>query len=187
VKQYVERDGEQTNIVPRIIGETEMARRAKRPGGGARRSRASEEEFHAEIRAAYAPELAERVLALYEYAKARGSRRTFGRARSASTTVWMGEDEDPKIANPVAVRFSKRHVTVLMRHLHRRRTPEEMTRLVELLRRLPGTSQVLDEAVAKDYRTISAFRADEVLATDEDLKEFKRVLDDAAVRAPTGA
>jgi hypothetical protein len=187
VKQYVERDGEQANIVPRVIGETEMARRVKRAGGGARRPRANEERFYAETRAAYAPELAERVLALYEYARARGSRRTFGRAKSASTTVWMGEDEDPEIANPVAVRFGERHVTVLMRHLRSRRTPEEMTRLVQLFRRLPGTSHALDEAVAKDYRTVSAFPADEVLATDKDLEEFKRVLDDAAVRMPAGA
>jgi hypothetical protein len=33
----VDPDGERVNIVPRIIGETEMARRAKRPRGGARR------------------------------------------------------------------------------------------------------------------------------------------------------
>jgi hypothetical protein len=76
---------------------------------------------------------------------------------------------------------------VLMRHLRSRRTPEEMTRLVQLLRRLPGTSQALDDAVAKDYRTVCDFPADEVLATDEDLEKFKRVLDDAAVRVPTGA
>jgi hypothetical protein len=187
VKQYVERDGEQTNIVPRIIGETEMARRVKRPGGRTRAPRATEERVYAEIRAAHAPVVAERVIALCEYAKARGSRQTFGRGKSASTTVWMGEDEDPKIANPVAVRFDERHVRVQMRHLRSRRTPEEMTRLVQLLRTLPGTSQVLDEAVAKGYRTISDFPAEEVLATDEDLEKFKRVLDDAAVRMPTGA
>ena len=53
----------------------------------------------------------------------------------------------------------------------------------ELLRRLPGTSEALDEAVAKDYRTFASFPADRVLATDEDLEAFKRVLDEAAVRA----
>jgi hypothetical protein len=41
IKQYSEPDGERVNIVPRIIGETEMARRVKRPGGAARRSRRS--------------------------------------------------------------------------------------------------------------------------------------------------
>jgi len=63
------------------------------------------------------------------------------------------------------------------------RTPEEMERLVELLRRLPGTSEVLDEAVAKGYRTSCIFRPELVLAGDEDLEAFKRVLDEAAVRA----
>ncbi len=48
---------------------------------------------------------------------------------------------------------------------------------------LPETSEVLDEAVAKDYRTFCTFRAERVLASDEDLEAFKRVLDEAAVRA----
>ncbi len=50
IKQYVEPDGERVNIVPRIIGETEMARRIKRTGGGARRPRSTEQEFYAQIR-----------------------------------------------------------------------------------------------------------------------------------------
>jgi hypothetical protein len=41
---------------------------------------------------------------------------------------------------------------------------------------------VLDKAVAKDYRTFCTLPADRVLATDEDLEAFKRVLEDAAVR-----
>ncbi len=58
-----------------------------------------------------------------------------------------------------------------------------MERLVALLRRLPGTSEVLDEAVAKGYRTSCTFRLERVLATDADLEALKRVLDEAAVRA----
>src|SRR4051794_32509878 len=79
IKQYVEPDGERVNIVPRIIGETEMARRVKRTGGGARRTRSTEIDFIAQTRAAYAPELAERVLALYKHAKANGTRQSVGR------------------------------------------------------------------------------------------------------------
>lgn len=62
-----------------------------------------------------------------------------------------------------------------------------MARLVGLLRRLPGTSEVLEEAVAKDYRTFCTFPADRVLATDEDLEAFKHVLDEAAMRASAAA
>jgi hypothetical protein len=32
IEQYVESDGDRVNVVPRIIGETEIARRVKRPG-----------------------------------------------------------------------------------------------------------------------------------------------------------
>jgi hypothetical protein len=135
------------------------------------------------MREACRPELAERVLALYEHAKARRSRQKFG---LQSATVWLGEHEDPEIANPLLLIFSwfdGNEIHLRFRHFRERRTPEEMERLVELLRRLPGTSEVLDEAVAKDYRTSCKFRPELVLATDEDLETFKRVLDEAAMRA----
>jgi hypothetical protein len=187
VKQYVARSphGDRVNIVPRIIGETEMARRVKRPGAGARRPRLTEEQFYALTREVYAPELAERVLAVYEHVKARGSRQTFGRGNPPTTTAWMGEHEDPEIANPLALTFwgDGSGIAVNMTYFRERRTPEEMARLVTLLRRLPGISDVLDQAVAKDYRTFCTLRADRVLATDEDLEAFKGVLDAAAVRA----
>ena len=72
-----------------------------------------------------------------------------------------------------------------MKEFRTRRTPEEMARLVTLLRELAGTSEVLDEAVAKDYRTFCTLPADRVLSTNDDLEAFKRVLDDAAIRTPT--
>ena len=185
VRQYVEPDGDRVNIVPRVIGETEMARRVKRTAGGARRPRGTEAQFYAQMREAYAPELAERVVALYEHAKARGSRRKFGRGKSPTTTVWMGEHEDRKEANPLALTFwgDGGGIAVNMKYFRSRRTPEEMARLVELLRQLSGTAEVLDEAVAKDYRTFCTLQVDRVLATDEDVEAFKRVLDEAAVRS----
>lgn len=183
VKQYVEPDGGRVNIVPRVIGETELAHRVKRTGGGARRPRVTEEEFYAQMHEACRPELVERVLALYEHAKAHRSRQKFG---LQSTTVWLGEHEDPEIANPLALIFSwvdGGEISLRFSHFRERRAPEEMQRLVELLRRLPGTSEVLDEAVARDYRASCIFRPERVLATDEDLEAFKCVLDEAAVRA----
>ena len=74
-----------------------------------------------------------------------------------------------------------------MKEFHTRRTPEEMARLVSLLRQLAGTSEVLDQAVAKQYRTFCTLPSERVLATDDDLEAFKRVLDEAAVRMPTVA
>lgn len=183
VKQYVEPDGQRVNVVPRVIGETEMARRVKRTRG--RRPRATEEQFYAQMREAYDPDLAERVIALYEHAKAHGSRQKFGRGKSPTTPAWMGEHEDPETANPLALTFwgDGGGIGVSMKYFRGRRTPEEMVRLVSLLRRLPATSEVLDEAAAKDYRTFCIFRSERVLATDDDLKAFKGVLDEAAVRA----
>jgi hypothetical protein len=90
VKQYVEPGGDRVNIVPRVIGETEMARRVKRAGEGARRPRGTGEQFYARTREKNHPELAARVLALYEHAKAHGSRQTFGRGKSPTATAWMG-------------------------------------------------------------------------------------------------
>ncbi len=183
IKQYKEPGGERVNVVPRVIGDTQIARRAKRPGGGGRQWRASDEQLHAQLRAKHSPEIAERVIALYEYAKDRGSRRTFGHGRSPSATVWMGERDDPEFDNPIALRFGGKSVTVLTKYFRSRRTPAEMERLIELLRRLPGASPVLDEAVAKHYRTTARLPVDAVLATDENLQEFKRILDEATARA----
>jgi hypothetical protein len=183
VTQYADPDGKRVNIVPRIIGETEMARRVKRGGGSGstRRARLSEEEFYARMRDVYSLELGERVLALYEHAKAHSSRLRFG---STETSVWMGLHQDPDQANPDVLTFwhDGRSVCVNMAYFHDRRTPEEMERLVELLRELRGTSETLDQAVAKGYRSFCAFPAERVLATDEDLEAFKAVLDQAAVR-----
>lgn len=178
-----EPDGGRVNIVPQIIDETEMARRVKRPSGSARQPRVTEEQFYAQMRKACRPELAERVLALYEHAKAHRSRQKFG---LQSTTVWLGEHKDAEIANPLTLIFSWNNggeISMRFVHLREQRTAEEMERLVDLLRRLPGTSEVLDKAVAKGHRTSCIFRAERVLATDEDLEAFKRVLDEAAVRA----
>src|SRR3954451_9836801 len=135
IKQYIDPDGTGINIVPRVIGETEMARRVKRSGGGARRPRATEEQFYAQMRAVHAPDIAERVLALYEYARSRESRHKIGRGQTPTTTVWLGEHKDPDKANPLALAFwgDGGGIGVPMRHFHHRRTPEEMTRLVDLL------------------------------------------------------
>ena len=186
IKQYIEPNGDRVNIVPRIIGETEMARRVKRAGGSVPRPRPTEEAFYAQIRSSHAPALAERVLALYEHAKTHGTRRTFGRGKIQNATAWMGEHEDPEIANPLALTFwGGGGIAVNMKEFHTRRSPEEMTRLVSLLRQLSGTSEILDQAVAKQYRTFCTLPSERVLATDDDLEAFKRILDQAAVRSGT--
>jgi len=184
IKRYVTDDG-RANIVPHIIGDTEMARRVKRTAArtGTRRPRATAEQFTADIRAAYAPELAERVLALFEHLTANASRSKFGRGEKASANFWVGEDEDPAIANPIAIKIGTHSVTVKMRDIRNRREPEEMKRLVEMLRALPGTSDELDKSISRDYRSYCHFPTQTLLATNEDLAEFERVIDEASVRS----
>jgi len=189
IKQYAEPGGDRVNIVPRVIGETEMARRVKRTGPSSRRPRGNEPQFYADMQKAYAPELAERVLKLYEHAKAHGCRQKFGRGKVTTATVWMGEHKDPQLDNPLALTFwgDGSGIAVNMKYFRERRTPEEMTRLVTLLRQLSGTTEVVDAAVAKDYRTSCTLNADRVLATDGDLEAFKHIVDEAAVRAAAAA
>ena len=180
---HVERVADEPDAGPGVVGETQMTQPVERTGGGAHRPPVTEEQFYAQMREACRPELAERVLALYEHAKAHGSRQKFG---LQSSTVWLGEHKDPEIANPVTLIFHWKNggeISMRFVHLREQRTPEEMDRLVELLRRLPGTSEELDKALAKGYRTACILRAERVLATDEELEAFKRVLDEAAVRA----
>jgi hypothetical protein len=184
VKQYSSPAGDQINVVPRVIGETEMARRVK--AKPAQRRRATEEDFYRLMRSAYEPALAERVLGLYEYAKGNGSRTRFGRGTTPSTTVWMGEHDDPNVANPLALTFwgDGGGIAVNLKYVRWRRSPEEMERLMCLLRRLRGADPVIDQAIAKEYRTFCTLQAAEVLATDEDLETFKAVLSEASKRGP---
>lgn len=189
VKQYVEPNGDRVNIVPRVIGETQVARRVKRPADAARQPRGTEEQFYAQMRAVYPPDLAERVLAVWEHARAQGGRRSFGRGNTPNATVWMGEHEDPAVANPLALTFWRDGggIAVNMAWFRNRRAPEEMNRLIALLRTLNGTGAVLDDAVAKGYRSFCTLDPHRVLATEEDLEAFKAVLDKAAVRSPNAS
>ena len=135
------------------------------------------------MRARYEPELAERVLALYEHARADGSKYTFGRGKSPETNVWMGKHGDPD-DNPLVLTFyASGGIGVNMALFREDREPDEMERLVDLLRGLNGTAEALDDAVAKGYRSFCTLYPDQVLATKDDLEAFKRVLDKATQRS----
>ena len=133
-----------------------MARRVKRPGGGARRPRATEEQFYAEMRAAYAPELAERVLALYEYAKARGSRQNVRtrQVRKRRPSGWA-RTRTPRSPIPLAVRFGASDMSrCTMRHFRLAADARGDGRAsYNSCAGCRGRHEALDEAVAKDYRT----------------------------------
>jgi hypothetical protein len=184
VRQYVERGGSRTTLVPRLIGKTRAARRSK---GAQRATRCwTEPEILATIREHHSPESAGRLILLYEFLREQATRATFGSGKSPSVTFWLGEHSDPAKANPVVIGIwpaDARPIAIEFRYVHDKRTPAELRRWLELLRGLPGTSSALTHVEAKDFRALAGFQAEEALPDDEALAQFKRVVIEA-IRPP---
>jgi len=188
IKQYMEPDGQRVNIVPRVIGDTEWpaASSAQAAPVGRAEPRSSSTPTCARPTHQTSPSGCWRSTSTPRHT---GPDRGSGAASPHRRRCGWASTRIPRPPNPLALTFwgGAGGLGVNMKYFRGRRTPEEMARLVGLLRRLPGTSEVLEEALAKDYRTFCTFRADRVLATDEDLEAFKHVLDEAAVRASAAA
>jgi hypothetical protein len=118
VRQYVEEEGDRVTLVPRLIGLTEAARQTKGValGGGAGRKPSCSKRSARRNQ----PEVAARMIALYEWMKAQGARASGGTgATTPSVALCLGEDADPARANPVSVQIFPHSVTIPLR-LHRR-------------------------------------------------------------------
>ena len=80
VRQYVEKGGDRVTLVPRLIGRTEAARQTKSAGSSRPRRRWTEAELFDAVREKNRPEVAARMIGLYEWMRAR--ERPEGRGRS---------------------------------------------------------------------------------------------------------
>jgi hypothetical protein len=189
VRQFVERGGTRQTLVPQLIGRTEAARAEKRTGAASnaahkawatRRRNQNEAQVAAAIRAAQTPELAERMIHLYEFMRDAGAEPSWGRGQHPSVTMWLGKSSDPAQHNPVSVSFYTDGVSINFSSGPGHRSPVEMTRLVELARQIPGYAPYLVGIEEKGYGMHTGMRPDEVLASDEALETFKRVVLEAS-------
>jgi hypothetical protein len=166
--------------VPRLIGYTEAARQTKGASSSRPRRRWTEAELLEAIREKNQPEVAARMIGLYEWMKAQGARASGGTgATTPSVSLWLGEDIDPDRSNPVSVQIFPDSVGIPFGYLIDKRLDAELARLAALVRELPGVAPYIEDLEARNYRHWRGMRPDEVLGSDEALDGWKRVLVEA--------
>jgi hypothetical protein len=173
VSQYVEKGGDRVTLVPRLIGYTE---KGPRPG------KTTESQLFEMIREKNKsrPEVAERMIDLYEWMKAQRARPVWGKgAVIRSVSLWLGEDADADKSNPVMIWISPRDISISFIRLVDKRSESELKRLAELARQVPGVAPSLQDLEARDYRSGPVMKPEEVLGSDEALEAWKRMLMEA--------
>jgi hypothetical protein len=135
------------------------------------------------IRERQDPDVARRVIELYEFIRDEGARPSFGTGANPSVTIWLGERADPEASNPIAMGFSSEWVSIEFRFVRDRRSPAELTRLADLIRQIPGARRYLEGIEDRDFRAISGMGPEVVLASDQALEAFKSAVAEA-VRPP---
>lgn len=186
VRQYVEQGGDRVTLVPRVIGRTEAARQTKRAGLSRPRRRWTEAELFEAIRAKNPPEVAARMIGLYNWMKAAGARASGGTgATTPSVSLWLGEDADPDRSNPLSVQIFPDSISIGFGYLVERRSEVELARLAALARELPGVAPYIEDVEERNYRHWRGMRPAEVLDSEEALDAWKRMVRQAT--CPPGA
>ena len=172
VRQSVEEGGDRVTLVPRLIGHKSKGPSPPRP-----RRKWTEAELLAAIREKNQPEVAERMIGLYEWMKNEQARASLGTgAKIPSVSLWLGEDDDPDKSNPVSLWLSPRTITIGFGHLVDKRSEGELARLAALARDVPGVAAYIEELETRDYQLFRAMLPEEVFGSDEALAAWKRML-----------
>jgi hypothetical protein len=154
-----------------------------------RRRRWSEAELIEAIREKNEPEVAARMIGLYEWMKDQGARASRGTgATTPSVSLWLGEDAEPGRSNPVSVQIFPDAIIIAFGNLVDKRPEPELARLAALVREVPGVAPYIEDLEAREYRQWRPMRPGEVLGSDEVLDAWKRALLEAtrAARARVG-
>ena len=122
----------------------------------------------------------ERMVALYGFMRDSGARLSWGKSSAnPSVTAWLGED----VANPVSISFYSQGIAVNFDFLGGQRTVDELARLAELARTIPGAAPHYQRLEQSGYRIRPTLPPEEVLATDDARDAFKRAVVEAAKAA----
>ena len=183
VRQYVEQGGTRLTLVPRLIGETQAARQAKGTSVRRVKNRWEEADVLAAIRKKWEPDVARRMIALYEFMRDEGARPSFGTGNSPAVMMWLGERSDPETSNPIVVGFLSDWFSVGFTYVRDKRSPAELKRLINVLRRIPGADPYLEQVEDRDFRSLGGMDPEVVLGSDQTLEAFKSAVIEA-VRPP---
>jgi len=175
VRQYTAPGSELVTLVPRVIGQTEAARDAKRVATGRSTRKWGEEDLFRHIRDSTDEAVAERAIALFDFMIAEGGQPYWGSGANPSVTVWLGSG-----ANYVSLSFYGPSVAVNFAFVREHRGVEGIARLAGAMRTVPGVAGYLTALEAKDFRLRPGMRSEDVLGSDEALEAWKRALVEAA-------
>jgi hypothetical protein len=179
VRQYAAPDSELVTIVPRLIGQTEAARDTKRGASGRTRNRWDEATLVDALRAAHPAATADRVVRLYELLRDQGARRSWGSGGTASVTMWLGERDDGT-SNPVSLGIYRDNLAINFDFVRDKRTPEQMQRLADLMRTIPGVAAYIEGLEQQNWGMHRGMRLDDVLASDDALHAWQDALTEAS-------
>jgi hypothetical protein len=127
VRQYVEQGGTRLTLVPRLIGETQAARQAKGTSVRRAKNRWEDADVLAAIRKKWEPDVARRMITLYEFMRDEGARPSFGTGSSPAVMMWLGERSDPEASNPIVVGFFSDWFSVGFTYVRDKRSPAELS------------------------------------------------------------
>jgi hypothetical protein len=184
VRQYVAPGTDMVTLVPRLIGQTEAARDTKRAAAGRTRNRWTERDLIDTIRATNPGPPGERMVRVYEFLRDRGARPSWGTGAIASVTMWLGERDDD-LSNPVSIGIYATNIAINFDFVRDRRTPEQMQRLADLMRTIPGIAGYIEGLEEQNWGMHRGMKPADVLGSDEALEVWKKALDEAAAPAAT--
>jgi len=179
VRQYLAPDSDLITLVPQVIGQTEAARAKKRPGARRIKNLWGESDFVEAVRAEEPGSVGERQIDLYTWMRDHGARTSWGTGSRPGVVMWLGERSDGT-SNPVAVYFSPGGMCVYFADARDQRSDDQFRQLVELIRTIPDVATYIEGLEKKDFKSRPRLPAADVLATDDHLDAWKRVLEQAA-------
>jgi hypothetical protein len=182
VRQYVAPGNDMITLVPRLIGQTEAARDTKRAASGRPRNRWSEDDLVGVLRQTTPGADGERMVRLYEFMRDHGARRSWGTGAQPSVTMWLGERDDEQ-TNPVAVGIYTTSVAINFDFVRERRTAEQMQRLADLMRTIPGVAPYIQGLEEQNWGMHRGMKPSDVLADDSALEAWKTALAEASAPA----
>jgi hypothetical protein len=124
------------------------------------------------------PEIARRMIRLYEALRDAGAKLKWGTASMPSVTMWLSEGTPYAVS--VGLFAGEGVIAVNFDFVRRSRPPEEMARLAGLLRGLSGVAPYLEGLEESEWRVRPSMDPERILASDEALKAFKDAIIEAS-------
>ena len=110
------------------------------------------------------------MIRLYELTRGMGARPSWGSGEQAGVTMWLGENADDALSNPVSVTiYAKSGVVINFDYVRDKRSAEEMKRLAGLMREIPGVAGYIEGLEEQNYGMHRSMRAEDVLGSNTHL------------------